>query len=241
MIEVYHEPKRELEQILCVLLNENTSTKFFPNKGDQEMETPFGAVVCENAEPLVGGRKPRAYLCNVKVVYVSHMDEVDSQEHGANIAQIEDVLSFVPQREDDKFSRYIPRQELYGYEVSEDIIKKNLEDLKLLQDGDTHTFHTDDPDLFAKQMRESLYAIKEGNFNKYKYLEDLTAHYTFDVIAGEQKVQATYHKAILNDRYILSRKHIQISGLHIKDMTTNSENQSFADIFHCIVGVQEIC
>jgi hypothetical protein len=241
MIEVYHEPKREIEQILCAILNEHTSTRFFPNKGDQEMETPFGAVVCENAEPLVGGRKPRAYLCNVKVVYVSHMDEVDSQEHGANIAQIEDSLSYLPQRQDDKFSRYVPRHELYGYEISDDVIKENLDNLRLLEDHDTRHFATNDPDLFAKRMRESLYSIKEGNFVEYKYLEPLTAHYTFDVVHGENKVQATFHENIINDRYILSRKHLQISGLHISNITTNSENQSFADIFECIIGAQEIC
>jgi hypothetical protein len=69
----------------------------------------------------------------------------------------------------------------------------------------------------------------------------LTAHYTFDVVHGENKVQATFHENIINDRYILSRKHLQISGLHISNITTNSENQSFADIFECIIGAQEIC
>ena len=97
MASVYQDPKREIELILCNILTERVQVDFFPHKRDDERETPYGVVLCEVARPLVGGRAPRGYLCDVKVVYVSHMDETESESHAQNCAKVEDVLSLIPQ------------------------------------------------------------------------------------------------------------------------------------------------
>ena len=123
--EYYHDPKRELEMIFCHLLNERTGIQFYPNKGDVELEPPFGAVVCENARLLNGGTSggkglPKAYLCNVKVMYISHIDEVDAQAHGAHISLIQDTIVDLPK--DDPNLSMLPLDELYGYELSLSLI-----------------------------------------------------------------------------------------------------------------------
>ena len=96
-MSVYQDPKREIELAIGNVLRAETLIDFYPNKGDEERETPFGVVICEQAKPLVGGRAPRGYLCTVKVVYVTHMDDGDTESHSQTIAKIEDALALIPQ------------------------------------------------------------------------------------------------------------------------------------------------
>jgi hypothetical protein len=96
----YRDVKREVEAILANILNESLQITFVPFKGDDEdREFPFGVVKCGTAKPLVGGSEPRGYMCNVKVVYVTHIDDVESIEHSKAVALIEDVLASIPKRE----------------------------------------------------------------------------------------------------------------------------------------------
>ena len=72
--------------------------EFFPSKGDSERETPFGVVHVESAKPTLGGRDPRGYLCDVRIIFVSHIDEIDSKEHSEAISKVEDILSKIPNK-----------------------------------------------------------------------------------------------------------------------------------------------
>ncbi len=103
MADSYQDPKREVELLICSILKEATHITFLPNKGDIEHETPFGAVLCESMKPLLGGAKPRGYRCDVRVVYVSHMDEIHSEQHAQNVSRIEDTLNGIPQKKLDDF------------------------------------------------------------------------------------------------------------------------------------------
>ena len=69
---------------------------FYPSKGDEERELPFGVVHVESAKPTLGGRDPRGYLCDVRIIFVSHIDEVGSEEHSEAVSKVEDVLSLIP-------------------------------------------------------------------------------------------------------------------------------------------------
>jgi hypothetical protein len=93
----YQDPKREIEIILCNVLWDKTGIKFRPNKSQEEIEPPYGVVICEQANPLVGGLAPRGYKCVVKVIYVTHMDEDYTSKHHQDVAAIEDGLMAIPQ------------------------------------------------------------------------------------------------------------------------------------------------
>jgi|LULO01.1.fsa_nt_gb hypothetical protein len=254
MIEVYHEPKREVELAFCDILNDNVELiRFFPNYGDEARETPFGAVVCEEINPLMGGARPRGYLCNVKVVFVSHIDEAASQEHAGYIAQIEDALNAIANGANSipsgqphiGYRKHLRREELYGYDISFDSIQKVKDHLRTLRrQMATVRIQSDDPILLAKQMREGIYAATEltgasVNIPKYKDFVILGSHYTFE--PEEKVLVAKYTNTILEDRYILVRRHVQIAGLYINSLSTKAQDQSFGDIFDCKVGVTEIC
>lgn len=245
MIEVFHEPKRELEFALCDILNDQVDLRFFPNYGNDPRETPFGAVICEEATPLMGGMRPRAYLCNVQVVFVSHIDEADSQEHGAYISKIEDALMLIPNQVEDSFNRYLRRDELYGYTLGTETIERNHDQLKMLRSSMATTkIQSDDPDKLAKELREAIYACSEYNtksvnIKSHKDFVILGSHYTFD--AKDDHVLCQFNVQAKRDRYILARRHIQISGLYIESLSARSQEQSFGDLFQCKVGITEIC
>ena len=93
----YQDPKREIEIILCNVLYDKTGITFRPNKSQEDIDLPYGVVICEQASPLVGGRAPRGYKCVVKVIYVTHMDEDFSAKHHQDVAAIEDGLMTIPQ------------------------------------------------------------------------------------------------------------------------------------------------
>lgn len=254
MIEVYHEPKREVELAFCDILNDNVElVRFFPNYGDEARETPFGAVVCEEMNPLMGGARPRGYLCNVKVVFVSHIDEAASQEHAGYISQMEDAINAIANGNESipsgqmhmNYQRHLRRDELYGYKINFDsIMRVRGKLIKLRKDMATIRFHDEDPVLLAKHMREGIYASNELdvdsiNMPNYRDFRKLGEHYTFE--PEEKVLVAKYHNTILKDRYILARRHVQIAGIYVNSLTTKSQDQSFGDVFDLKVGVVEIC
>ena len=246
MIEVYHEPKRELEFALCDILTNKVGLRFYPNYGNEARETPFGAVICEEAKPLTGGMRPRAYLCNVKVVFVSHIDEADSQEHGGYISKMEDALMLIPNKVEDEFNRYLRRDELYGYSITPDVINKHYDKLKSLLVSKTIKIYNEDPVLLAKEMREGIYASAEINgplLNSpdHKDFVVLGSHYTFEPKTKDGYLLCNFNRTTLRDRYILARRQIQISGLYINQLSAKAEDQSFGDVFDCTIGITEIC
>lgn len=93
----YQDVKREVELVIGNILTEHLAIAFFPYKGDVEQEFPFGVIKCGSAKPLLGGSEPRGYMCNVRVVYVSNIDDAVSDAHSQVIAKIEDVLNMIPQ------------------------------------------------------------------------------------------------------------------------------------------------
>jgi len=93
----YQDVKRELEQVFCNLLKEKIGVEFKPYKADEELDTPYGVVACSSCRPIAGGASPRGWRAEVKVAYVSHIDEVNSGVHSQKVAEIEDAISLVPQ------------------------------------------------------------------------------------------------------------------------------------------------
>jgi hypothetical protein len=91
--------KRQVERTFASILTERIAgVDFWPSKGDEERELPFGVVHVESAKPTLGGRDPRAYMCDVRIIFVSHIDEVGSEEHSQVVAQVEDIISQIPNK-----------------------------------------------------------------------------------------------------------------------------------------------
>lgn len=105
MTAYYTGIKRQIERTFASILTERLGkwsgagrqlVEFFPSKGDDERELPFGVIHVESAKPTLGGRDPRAYLCDVRIIFVSHIDEVGSEEHSQIVSNVEDILSQIP-------------------------------------------------------------------------------------------------------------------------------------------------
>jgi hypothetical protein len=238
-METIHDPKREVELIFCEALDKEVKDLlFYPNKGDKERETPFGAVICEDMSPLMGGAGPRGYLCKVKVVYVSHMDETTSQEHGVFISKIEDALSRFPQN-DPALLRYIPNALLFGYTVSSQKISSVEHHLKTLEAEADIRILDGDPKALAFALRQAIFCCKSGRFASFSRYARLGDHYTFSVEADALMCEWTITET--PNLYITVKRRLKIAGLFMEALTTSSEDQSFGDVFTCKVGVIENC
>lgn len=235
--EYYHDPKRELEMVFCTLLEDATGIKFHPNKGDQEVMPPYGAVVCENMRPINGGVPPRGYLCNVKVMYISHIDEVDAQEHGANLVKVQEAITTLPKNDPDTCT--VPKAELYGYEVSEKAVLDYYNELDTLaREMDHFRLHTEDPIAFARGLRQALFSVFNLNYPRFEKFKKLADAYEF--IPGDGVVDAKISEAS-KDKYIRDRARIILSGCYLEDVSTHSDQQAFTDIFSLTVGAHEYC
>jgi len=248
--EYYHDPKRELEMIFCYLLKQETGIEFYPNKGDVELEPPFGAVVCETAKLLNGGisggslKMPKAYLCNVKVMYITHIDEVDAQEHGANISIIQDTIVDFPKN--DPEVSMLPLDELYGYELSEKSILDYYDELRTLSKTMANfRIHTDDPVAFARGIRQALYSVNNLGGDPswkedYSQFLKIGNYYEFEPDVENNVVIASIQEES-KDRYIKKRPRIILNGCYLEEVSTHSDQQAFTDIFSLTVGAQEYC
>jgi hypothetical protein len=131
-MNTYQDPKRETELIFVNVLWDKTGIRFYPSKDSEERELPIGVVKVASAKPLVGGKDPRGYLCIVKVMYVSHMDEIGSEEHGQNLAKIEDGLMTIPNLEVDEYllkENHVKVAGLHIDEISETTEDQSLGDI----------------------------------------------------------------------------------------------------------------
>jgi len=244
MIDSYQDPKREVELTICRHLKEATQVPFFPNKGDLEHELPFGAVLCESMKPLLGGSLPRGYRCDVRVVYVSHMDEVGSLEHSMAIARIEDALNKIPQ---DKTSPQVVefivqggRGDKFDYDIGNGMTtlesgNNTNPGLLLAQEVDK------DPILSASYEIINEYSVFSET--KVKVTGDRDGRpFTFNISVNTDEStianikEFTQTNGVVNE-YDLENNHTKIVGLYVMDIQESSEAQSFGDLFVCRVAV----
>jgi hypothetical protein len=92
------EPRRAIEDAMVRYLGAQVeSVDFFPNDGDNERDLPFCVVLCKGVEPIVsGGLNVNAYKASVKIVYVSHINDVAVGAAGAERGDFVESYNYPP-------------------------------------------------------------------------------------------------------------------------------------------------
>jgi len=217
--EPYHtDPRRMTEQIICEVLNNYAKgAEFFPSNSDKEQELPFGSVYVEESLPTIGERSPRAYLMNIKVVYVSHINEVGSQLHSENVSRIQDGLNTVANK--DYTEAYLKQYDLHKGEC------------RIM----ARTGHLYFEDLDVTR-------VAKGDYCELKINKDVT-----DVVQVNNFTVTPSKKYLATDKVYSRAKNkvpcriyrdiLKIDGIHINSIGSSQEDFSFGDVFNITAGV----
>ena len=212
------DPRRMTEQILCEVLNSYAKgAEFFPSNSDTQQELPFGSVYVDESLPTIGERSPRAYLMNIKVVYVSHIDEVGSQLHSENVSRILDGINVVA---DKKYTTaYLRQYDLHSGKC------------KIM----ARTGHLYFEDLDVTR-------VAAGDYCELTINKDLKEVAKVDKISTtpSKKYLATdkvYSRAKNNISCRIYRDILKIDGIHVESIGSSQEDYSFGDVFNIRAGV----
>ena len=219
MNEPYHtDARRMTEQIFCEVLNKTAKgTTFFPSNGDVERELPFGVVYVDESAPTIGDRKPRAYLMDIKIVYVSSIHEAGSQEHSENVSRIHDALSVVASKE--YAEAYLRQYDLH---------KGNCRIM-------ARTGH-----LYFDKL--DVTRVAKGDYCELTINKDLKETVKVDKISAvpSKKYLATdkiYSRAKNNVPCRVYRQILRIDGIHVESIGSTQEDQSYGDVFNVKAGI----
>lgn len=219
MNEPYHTDARRLtEQILCEVLNNYAKgATFYPSNGDMERELPFGVVYVDESLPTVGDRKPRAYLMEIKIVYVSSIHEVGSQEHSENVSRIHDALSVVASKEYDE--AYLRQYDLH------------TGDCRIM--ARTGHLYFDGLDVTR---------VARGDYCELTINKDLKETAKVDNISNvpSKKYLATdkiYSRAKNKVPCRIYRQVLKIDGIHVESIGSTQEDQTYGDVFNVKAGI----
>jgi hypothetical protein len=210
--------RRMTEQILCEVLNNYVKgAEFFPSNADQQQELPFGSVYVEESQPTIGDRTPRAYLMNIKIVYVSHINEVGSQLHSENVARIQDGLNTVANKE---YTKSYLRQ----YDLHEG---------KCRIMARTGHLYFDELDVTR---------VAAGDYCELTINKDVKEIVRVDHISKtpSKKYLATdkkYSRAKNNVQCRIYRDVLKIDGIHVESIGSSQEDFSYGDVFNMRAGV----
>jgi hypothetical protein len=215
----YHtDPRRMTEQILCEVLNNYAKgAVFHPSNADTQQELPFGSVYVEESLPTIGDRSPRAYLMSIKVVYVSHINEVGSQLHSENVSRIQDGLNTVANKQ--YTESYLRQYDLHSGKC------------KVM----ARTGHLYFEDLDVTR-------VAKGDYCELTINKDLKEVARVDHISKTPSkkylaTDKTYSRAKNNVPCRIYRDILKIDGIHVESIGSSQEDFSYGDVFSIRAGV----
>jgi len=219
MNEPYHtDVRRMTEQILCEVLNNYVrGATFYPSKGDGERELPFGVVYVDEAVPTIGERAPRAYLMDIKAIYVSSIYEVGSQEHSENVSRIQDGINTVADKE---YTEAYLRQ----YDLHEGRCRIMAR---------TGHLYFDDLDVERVAIGDYCELTINKDLKEVARVNKISAVPSKKYLATDK----IYSRAKNNVSCRIYREIMRIDGIHVESIGSSSEDQSFGDVFNIRAGV----